>query len=205
MSLCHRRGFSASSLHRCFTATGFSHKRFLSLPPDALSCVPRCLFPSVWRHPRAVLWSHEAVWSGRIAGHHAVPVPRGLRWPRLLQYWGKVIRSPLMVIDPLGSLFSLNGGNERKYLCPLCFDSAFYTSGRWKSSIQRRYFYFVEIMNVDIWQNISPSNKNVSSSLCLTLPFIFCFPLSLCANVYETVRSWLQVKKEHFNYVMHML
>lgn len=44
--------------------------------------------------------------------------------------------------------------------------SAFYTSGHWKSSTQRRYFYWEEIMNVDIWQNISLSNKNVS------IPFV---------------------------------
>lgn len=50
------------------------------------------------------------------------------------------------------------------YVSSLFLCSACYTSGLWKSSTQRRYFYWEEIMNVDIWQNISLSNKNVSIS-----------------------------------------
>lgn len=63
---------------------------------------------SLRRHPRAVLWSDEAVWSGRITGHHAVPVPRGLRRPWLLQYRGNVGRWYLMLLnlDP-GWFYSL--------------------------------------------------------------------------------------------------
>ena len=34
--------------------------------------------------------------------------------------------------------------------------------GHWKSFTQRRYFFYGETMNVDTWQNISLSNKNVS-------------------------------------------
>lgn len=115
---------------------------------DVLFC---WLSSSLRRHPRAVLWPDEAFWSGRITGHHAVPVPRGLCRPRLLQYRGKV-----------GRWCRYSWTLARADLFP-CFDcSVFYTSGRWKSSTQRHYFYFVEIMNVDIWRNISLSNKNVS-------------------------------------------
>lgn len=51
-----------------------------------------CLFGvffSLWRHPWAILWSYEAVWSGRITSYNTVPVPWWLCWPWLLQYWGK--------------------------------------------------------------------------------------------------------------------
>lgn len=129
-----------------------------------------CFFSSVWWHPWAILWSYEAVWSGRITSHNTVPVPRGLRWPRLLQYWGKTVRISLWRNQSGEGWFILILAalcNEMTLYFYLCFGSVFYTSGHWKSSIQRHYFYFVEIMNVDIWQNISPSNKNVSSSLCI--------------------------------------
>lgn len=60
-----------------------------------------CLFGvffSLWRHPWAILWSYEAVWSGRITSYNTVPVPWWLCWPWLLQYWGKskriLLRTP---------------------------------------------------------------------------------------------------------------
>ncbi len=144
-------------------------------------------FSSVWWHPRAILWSYEAVWSGRITSHNTVPVPWGLRWPWLLQYWGKSIRISLSMSVArqtaesrkfLYRFLHLSLHGITLCLC-ICFDSVFYTSGRWKSSIQRHYFYFVEIMNVDIWQNISPSNKNVSTSQCLSYCFSFFLSLSV--------------------------
>lgn len=66
-------------------------RKCIFLASDILLYVLHCLFSSVRWHPWAILWSHEAVWSGRIAGHNAVPVPRGLRWPWLLQHRGRTI------------------------------------------------------------------------------------------------------------------
>ncbi len=48
-------------------------------------------------------------------------------------------------------------------ICILSFSVSF-TSGRWKASTQRRCFCCEETMNVDIWLNISLSNKNVSTT-----------------------------------------
>lgn len=56
------------------------------------------------------------------------------------------------------------------YLFPTCvFCSVCCTCGHWKSSTQRRSFFCGETMNVDIWQSILPSNKNVSNTGSLFL------------------------------------
>ena len=65
--------------------------------------------------------------------------------------------------------------------------SVCYTCGHWKSSTQRRSFFYGETMNVDIWQNISPSNKNVSSS------FVFSYFYMLHLSFYRLTPLYISV------------
>lgn len=52
--------------------------------------------------------------------------------------------------------------NKHKNWSPNCMCSVFCIYGHWSCVIQQHCFYCVEIMNADIWQNISHSSKNVS-------------------------------------------
>lgn len=70
--------FTSSFLHREFTFLSFIFSFFWP-------------FPSLRRHPRAVLWPDEAVWSRRLTSIHALPFPGGLRWQRVFQYWSESV------------------------------------------------------------------------------------------------------------------
>lgn len=55
---------------------------------------------SMRRHPRAVLWPHEAVWSRRITSIHTLPFPWGLRRQRVFQYWSESVCLLLFLCGP---------------------------------------------------------------------------------------------------------
>lgn len=57
------------------------------------SCVCVCVFLSVRRRPRPVLWPHEAVWSGGVAQQHTLSLPGRLRGSGILQYRGECLFS----------------------------------------------------------------------------------------------------------------